>query len=638
MRNRHAFVIGSALVATTLLIPPVVARPMADDPPAGRFPQTIVMATIPDTTIDQQVVVSATATSLLPVTVSVDGACRVEQVPGGSVIVATAPGECAVSANQSGDEFWLPAPSAQQTFMFIGGQAGVTMAIDGPSWLLAAQGLPLQVPVRVVSDDPKGVQPVGTVTATIIPVPGGPVCPTCTPQVATIGADGRATVTFAGTVTSTMTPGGYGLRLDYSGDARYAAGSLNVVTVAIVPPGEVMATDLPIVVSIGDSYISGEAGRWAGNALYSPYARRTDVGADAYLDLGSLAESTPGCHRGKNSEIHIDQAGAKVVAVNLACSGAETATSRGEAGFKPGLDFAQDESLNQRGQALELYRLASANPGRVRMVVQSIGGNDFQFGPVVKTCLQEFLDPRGGTPCKDSPQVQALFDTPNVALQLAKITGAIANVDNAMVEAGYRSNEWDLLVQDYPSPIPGDADRLRYGQTYKRQSEGGCGLFDVDLNFANNTMLTTINTTVRRAVRASGLPNAHFLDLSNAYVGNRLCEKGADLVGPSRPVKQWTDDGAMLGSEWVAPVRLESFLEGPYQLQESMHPNYWGQLTNQACVKLAWNGGDVRGGSCVRTGGIYPNLDGDDRTYPVMALVALADAPSVDARPLTAGD
>ena len=52
-----------------------------------------------------------------------------------------------------------------------------------------------------------------------------------------------------------------------------------------------------------------------------------------------------------------------------------------------------------------------------------------------------------------------------------------------------------------------------------------------------------------------------------------------------------------------------------------MHPNYWGQLANQVCVKLAWNDGDVRGGTCVRGDGAYDPASGTNRTYPVMSLL-----------------
>ena len=59
----------------------------------------------------------------------------------------------------------------------------------------------------------------------------------------------------------------------------------------------------------------------------------------------------------------------------------------------------------------------------------------------------------------------------------------------------------------------------------------------------------------------------------------------------------------------------------PYWTQESLHPNYWGQLANLVCVKLAWNDGDVRGGTCVRGDGAYDPASGTNRTYPVMSLL-----------------
>ena len=335
----------------------------------------------------------------------------------------------------------------------------------------------------------------------------------------------------------------------------------------------------------------------------------------------------------KYSEIHIDQAGADVVSVNLSCGGAETATRMKDGKFKPGIDYWQDESANWRGQALELYRLASANPGRIRMVVLAIGGNDFQFEDVVRTCVTRFLTPFG-KPCHDLDRVRNLFEEPNVGRQLASITTAVRNLNDAMIAAGYSASQWDLVMQDYPSPIPSDAKLIRYGQGYDRQLVGGCGLYDVDMRYANTLALPTINTTVRRALAAANLPNAHFLDLSNAYVGNRLCEKGVDIVGLTKPVKRWTDANAMAGSEWVTAIRVESMItDGPYDIGESLHPNYWGGLVNQACVKLAYNGGNVRGGSCIPAGGIYPNLDGDNRTYPMMSLVGVDGAPTADARP-----
>src|SRR5690349_7955942 len=80
----------------------------------------------------------------------------------------------------------------------------------------------------------------------------------------------------------------------------------------------------PCVVSVGDSYISGEAGRWAGSSNDSS-ARADAGGGTAYFDNASnTAEQINRCHRSKSAEIYI---GGGVQGLNLACSGAKTATS-----------------------------------------------------------------------------------------------------------------------------------------------------------------------------------------------------------------------------------------------------------------------------------------------------------------------
>ena len=55
----------------------------------------------------------------------------------------------------------------------------------------------------------------------------------------------------------------------------------------------------PWVVTVGDSYISGEAGRWAGSSnASSPYADA--LGPTAYFDNGS-SETINRCHRSRSS-------------------------------------------------------------------------------------------------------------------------------------------------------------------------------------------------------------------------------------------------------------------------------------------------------------------------------------------------
>ena len=617
MRSNAVIIIAAALIGAGLVAGPVAA----DDMPGGRFAQTITMPHIPDTTVDSAVVVDASASSLLPVEISVSGACAVMNLLGGEQIMATGSGACDVTANQAGDERWLPAPTVTQQFIFIGGEAGVEVRNAGPDTYLAAQGLPLTISVSVTADVMNGRAPTGTVVGRLRSIAGGPACTGCEPISVALGADGRATLAVPGWLTSTMTAGGYSMVVDFSGDAFFADGRLVLPDIRVVPPGDTYGGTEPMVVSIGDSYISGEGGRWAGNAFALDEAWRTDTNPNTYNDRGGYEESIAGCHRSSSAEIHIEQAGADVLSVNLACSGAQTATLDSGTDFKPGIDFYQDESSGHRGQALELYRLASANPGRIKMIVLSIGGNDFHFGGIVQTCVQNFI--LWKTKCSQLPEVRRLFDTPNVTLQLAKIVEALDNINEAMTEAGYSPDQWTLVQQDYPSPVPGTASRIRYPETLSRVTAGGCGMYNADLAYANNTMLATINDTIERAGVASGMPNVRFLDLTNAYAGNRLCEKGVDLVSALNDVERWTDDNAVLGSEWVAAIRVLSLAHDghPYWTQESLHPNYWGQLANQVCVKLAWNDGDVRGGTCVRGDGAYDPASGSNRTYPVMSLL-----------------
>ena len=112
----------------------------------------------------------------------------------------------------------------------------------------------------------------------------------------------------------------------------------------------------PVIVSIGDSSIPGEAGRWAGNTNRS--FAYVDTGPNAYLDLG-YGESIVGCHRSNSAEVHIGVPG--VLTKNLACSGAMPRTYEYGSGngrrFKPGLDtfavFDSSGNLVTKGQLLD---------------------------------------------------------------------------------------------------------------------------------------------------------------------------------------------------------------------------------------------------------------------------------------------
>lgn len=350
----------------------------------------------------------------------------------------------------------------------------------------------------------------------------------------------------------------------------------------------------PWVVTLGDSYISGEAGRWAGSSNASS-SRADALGPTAYYDNASgTGEQIDRCHRSKSAEAYI---GGGVNGLNLACSGATTGTTNGS-NFKPGLDF-YDDGAGHQGQAKMLQGFAAGH--NVKMVVVSIGGNDFNFGSIVTTCVEDFLySPSWAKDyCNDDSSVKSNFTTANIASVRARIAAAFQNVRTAMRNAGYADGAWTLLVQTYPSPLPSSTG-FRYSQSgYTRQSTGGCGFWNADADWANSTALPTINSTVTGALTDSGLVNGKVLDLSSAFNGRRLCENTVGLY-EEKGIASWTSPGAVDNTEWINQIRTVSTCcsNSPYYIQESLHPNYWAQLATRSCVRQAYNAGAPRGGTC----------------------------------------
>ncbi len=278
--------------------------------------------------------------------------------------------------------------------------------------------------------------------------------------------------------------------------------AIALLATALSPPAhaEGPGSGSPWVASLGDSYISGEAGRWAGNTNESS-SKVDALGSSAYYDNASgTGETIEGCHRSKSAEVYI---GGGVSGINLACSGAKTSSFSTEGLFKPGLDFYN--SGGHEGQALMLQHFAAGH--NVKLVAISIGGNNFNFAGVVQDCIEDFLFSPEWWPdyCSEESSVTRNFSSSNVASVKSAITGAIDNVAQAMTNAGYSSSQYSILVQNYPSPIPSSSG-FRYSQSgYTRQSTGGCGFWNKDANYANSTMLPTIDSTVVAAATATGL-------------------------------------------------------------------------------------------------------------------------------------
>jgi hypothetical protein len=382
--------------------------------------------------------------------------------------------------------------------------------------------------------------------------------------------------------------------------ALLAAGATWLGAGALVALADGPSSGTPAAVAVGDSAISGEAGRWAGNTNGSS-ANVDALGPAAYYDNASnTGETTSGCHRSKAAEILIGG----VLSADLACSGARTNTQPYSSGsdFKPGLDF-YDDGAGHIGQAKALQQYASAH--NVKMVVALIGANDYGFGAIVQQCVEDWLLSPSWWPnyCYDDSSITSRFTASNIAAITGRVANAFANLRTAMRNAGYADTDWTLVAQTYSSPIP-YGSQFRYSQNgYTRQNTGGCGLWNRDADWANNTVVPTLNSTITNGLSQAGIAGARVLDMRTALVGHRLCENTDGLL-EEVGLSSWRSPGAADRTEWVSQIRTATTVFGPYQLQEDLHPSYWGQLALRNCLRQTWNGGAVRGGSCMHTGGL----------------------------------
>jgi hypothetical protein len=364
------------------------------------------------------------------------------------------------------------------------------------------------------------------------------------------------------------------------------------------------------VVSLGDSYIAGEGDRWAGNTNGS-FEKVDALGTFAYAEPDGL-EAIAGCHQARLPEVAVNYA--RVRGKNLACSGAETATKTEGKFFKPGIDFYRKGS--RIGQALALQQFAAHHD--VKAVVLSIGGNDFNFSTIVTRCVEDFVTTDGGKPtyCSNDPTLKSYFSRSHVADVQQRIEQSIENISTAMQQAGKKPSDYRIIVQDYPSPVPA-GNGIRYPETvHARFDLGGCPFYDRDATWANRAVVPTINDTVAAAVQASGVKRVTLLDLANAFVGNRLCEKGVQQMQQTG-LQSWRSPGAANDLEWVNQIYVKGV---PWQTQESAHPNYWGTAAERNCLRQVIR--ETMSGrlSCTRAGTAMAGLEPRMRVSKIVSL------------------
>lgn len=321
------------------------------------------------------------------------------------------------------------------------------------------------------------------------------------------------------------------------------------------------------IVSLGDSFISGEAGRWNGNSNNAWFSRN---GTDRsfrragwfswFYDVEAVYPGTVanGCHRSDVAPIRSNGIGVQNK-INLACSGADTSaivdtTYKGEA-----------------PQSAQLLPVAQAND--VEMIVLSIGGNDLGFSDIIVSCTLQFSTSPSVFPnlCRDDQQRRVDQAMPAA---MAGVDASIDAVRATMATAGYDDDDYRLVVVSYPSPVPRGSE-IRYSQSgYSRLTTGGCPFWNADATWARDSLVPQIADNLRAVADAN---DTEFLDYRNAFQGNENCSTQAVRVGSSGPnpaTAEWT--------RWVGTGLLQGDLE------ESVHPNAYGQQAMGRCLTLLW--------------------------------------------------
>lgn len=316
------------------------------------------------------------------------------------------------------------------------------------------------------------------------------------------------------------------------------------------------------VVSMGDSYISGEAGRWQGNSLTTSGSRNgTDrAWTGSTYDPGRVYGTTAanGCHRSDSAEVR-SATGIASALINLACSGATTQNV-----FR-----AANGGLSYKGEAPQADQLAPiAASYDVELIVLSIGGNDLGFADIVTKCATDYII--WYSYCHDDQQqvVDAKID--GVMAQVGKSVDEIRAV---MTAAGYAASDYRIVLQSYPSPIPRAAEN-RYAESgWSRTDTGGCPFWNRDSDWARDSLVPQIANRLKGVAAAKGV---QFMDLRDMLQGREVCAKASKQVSSAVPASATT-------SEWARWID-QNETQGP--LQENMHPNYYGQLALGRCLSL----------------------------------------------------
>lgn len=335
-----------------------------------------------------------------------------------------------------------------------------------------------------------------------------------------------------------------------------------LLTTGISPAVAANGSGPTAVVAMGDSYISGEAGRWQGNSLTTSGNRNgtdrawTGSGYDPSRVYGTTAAN--GCHRSDSAEVKSAGPIASTL-VNLACSGATTRNV-----FR-----ASQGGVAYKGEAPQADQLAAVAASHdVGTIVLSIGGNDLGFADIIRSCATDYIV--WYSYCHDDQQaaVDAKIDT-----VMADVGRSVDEIRAVMAGAGYAASDYRIVLQSYPSPIPRGAENRYPESGWSRTNTGGCPFWNRDSDWARDTLVPQVSNRLKGVAASKGV---QFMDLRDMLQGREVCARTAKLVSATVPASAASSEWA----RWIDPNETQ----GP--IQENVHPNYYGQLALGRCLAL----------------------------------------------------
>ncbi len=321
------------------------------------------------------------------------------------------------------------------------------------------------------------------------------------------------------------------------------------------------------VISVGDSFISGDGGRWIGNkdAFLRPNAYEPDTWTNK-------------CRRSDVAPIR-SAAIPGVKTFNIACSGAVA-----EAIYDVELND-EGELPDFKGEGPQILQLREhGETHHLDMVVVSIGGNDMGFNRLVEKCIKDYENPFRDE-CKEHRQAE--FEGNLDSKMIPEARKAIKSVKAELHRL--RQLEARVVLVSYPSSVPYET---RWSDPFTKNSHG-CPFHSKDLRWVNGDLVPRIDSEYEQLAKELDI---EFVSMDSAFHGKEVC-------GKQVTANQNTSDPARY--EWV--VNVEVF-DGEVRKLESIHPNAFGQQALGRCLNLAWQSPSAQYHKCFNNNGMPEDM------------------------------